>query len=50
MKAPLKSKTLKTSPRKQIVSDDDDEVETSLSDELNHSWPSKPKGSLLKPI
>jgi hypothetical protein len=24
----------------QTSEDDDDEVETSLSDELNHSWPS----------
>ncbi len=28
-------------PSKPLTSDDDDEVETSLSDELNHSWPSK---------
>ena len=41
MKAPLsKIKSVKnSSPRKNIVvsEDDDDEVETSLSDELNHS-------------
>ena len=48
MKAnPLKIKSVKSSPRKNIVvSDDDDEVETSLSDELNHSWPAtKPRGT-----
>lgn len=50
MKAPLsKIKSVKnSSPRKNIVvsEDDDDEVETSLSDELNHSWPAtKPRGT-----
>ena len=55
MKAPLsKIKSVKnSSPRKNIVvsEDDDDEVETSLSDELNHSWPAtKPRGDLRKNI
>ena len=32
---------------KTITSDEDDEVETSLSDELNHSWPSS-KAMLIR--
>ena len=43
-KSPLRIKGLikqtKINKQKTITSDEDDEVETSLSDELNHSWPS----------
>ena len=42
-KSPLRIKGLnqsKITKQKTITSDEDDEVETSLSDELNHSWPS----------
>ena len=45
-KSPLRIKGLKQNnakiltKQKTITSDEDDEVETSLSDELNHSWPS----------
>ena len=35
-------------PPKAISDVDDDEVETSLSDELNHSWPSKTPSKLKK--
>ena len=44
-----KNEQKQPSKAKKNASDaDDDEVETSLSDELNHSWPSKTTPSKMK--